>query len=402
MDRTKPPRALFFSPFFYPEKISTGRYNASLVEALRDAGFDVTVVCSHPLYPAWRPQPTTEKVDRVNIIRGGAYLKYPRSPVLRRLLLEAWYACFATIASIRHRRNTDIVIAVFPPSLFFWPVSAVLPAAARRVGIIHDLQGVHAKSKGRGGVVSILSSAIGYVERRSFSACHSLIALSDSMRSEMCALGFDGRRIAVRYPFANLPRLCAGADKLAPLFPRARGHVVYAGALGEKQNPIGLAAILAASAERMSDVMFHVFSEGPAMTVLRDRLGQHKNVALHKLVAEKDLAELYHRADVQLIPQAAGTGAGSMPSKLPNILASNRPVLVICDHESELGQIVKRFSAGEVCCTWDAHSVAEAIDRLLKSRADQAFSNDRKAVLEEFGLDKLVNTIVEDVGIPKR
>ena len=44
---------LIVSPFFYPELISTGKANQHLAEAFVAEGHGVTVVCSHPLYPAW-------------------------------------------------------------------------------------------------------------------------------------------------------------------------------------------------------------------------------------------------------------------------------------------------------------------------------------------------------------
>jgi hypothetical protein len=53
-------RLLLLSPFFFPEPISTGRYNTFLVQALVDKGVHVDVICFHPLYPNWRPAAATK------------------------------------------------------------------------------------------------------------------------------------------------------------------------------------------------------------------------------------------------------------------------------------------------------------------------------------------------------
>ena len=64
-------RVLILSPFFFPELISTGKYNTELAIQLRKQNLEVEVLCSHPLYPDWRPQKSSQKIDGIKIIRGG-------------------------------------------------------------------------------------------------------------------------------------------------------------------------------------------------------------------------------------------------------------------------------------------------------------------------------------------
>ena len=111
---------LLFSPIFHPEKISTGRYNTFLALALQRAGNDVVVVCSYPFYPEWIV--TTYHCDApigIRVLRGGKHLRYPRSQVIRRLLLEIWFYFFSR-KSIRKfgDRDIDLVIDIYPPNLF--------------------------------------------------------------------------------------------------------------------------------------------------------------------------------------------------------------------------------------------------------------------------------------------
>ena len=143
MIKNNKPAIFLFSPFVYPEPISTGKYNTHLVEALVRKGCSVKVVASHPIYPDWKPKRTTQVLDGVKIYRGGGFLPYPKSMILRRIQLEVGFA----LHTIRHSlfmRNIDIVIPVFPPSLFFFLISLVLPQTAKKIGIVHDIQGVMA------------------------------------------------------------------------------------------------------------------------------------------------------------------------------------------------------------------------------------------------------------------
>ena len=78
----------FLSPFFWPEPISTGKYNTILAEALVEQGHKVDFFCSHPFYPEWKPIIEAQAHRSVNVIRGGGFLKYSNSQVIKRLTLE--------------------------------------------------------------------------------------------------------------------------------------------------------------------------------------------------------------------------------------------------------------------------------------------------------------------------
>ena len=396
-------RVLVLSPFFYPEPISTGRYNLTMVQGLIAAGCTPRVACCHPFYPAWQVERSDAQLPGMTIERGGAGLRFPRSPMLRRALLESWFALFAVRAAWRQRRAVDAVVAVFPPSLFFLGVSAVLPTRVRRIGVIHDLQGVHAEAS-RSKLTRALVGVIAAIERRAFRACDRLVVLSSAMADKLVeTTGVDRSRVRVVYPFVDLPAPRPGAARLAVRFPPGYVHLVYSGALGEKQNPAQLTAIFESIALQMPEVMIHVFSEGPAFEQMRTRLGGRcgPRISFAPLVADEDVAELYARADIQLIPQAAGTQHGSMPSKLPNILASGRPVLAICDDDSELAAMVTRFDAGLSLASWTPADVQGAVAALVERLRDpQSPAVDVAAVRAFFSLDRLTDAILGEPPAP--
>lgn len=390
---------LLLSPFFFPEQISTGKYNTYLAKALVLAGHDVTIVASHPIYPNWRAEISNATLPGIEIIRGGGWITYPRSTMLRRAILELWYAGFALTHFFRLGSRPDIVIPIFPPSLFFMLLHSFMPRAIRRVGIVHDLQGVYATRSG--GLMSrILNGAIHFVEKKCFRACDRLIFLSASMANRaMAEYQLDGKCCSVCYPFVAIAGEVKDSVALANILLPDTFNVVYSGALGEKQNPEGLFAFMNDIACTQADVTCHIFSAGPKFDRLRLENSGTANckVQFHELVPVEYLAELYSRSDVQIIPQAVNTSDGSLPSKLPNLLAAGVPVFVICESGSELGELVNEANAGVVANTWE---IAELVGEFKSYRNKLAgeSKHDRRMRLQAFVKSKFsINSVVESV-----
>lgn len=392
-------KVLLLSPFFFPEQISTGKYNTYLTRALATAGHNVTVVTSHPIYPNWRAEISNATLPGIEIIRGGGWIAYPRSTILRRAILELWYAWFALTNYFMLCSRPDVVIPIFPPSLFFMLLHALMPRAIRRVGIVHDLQGVYAGRSG-GLIGRIVNGAIHFVEKKCFRACDRLIFLSTSMANHaMAEYQLDAKQCSVCYPFVAIAEEVEDGVALADILLPDTFNVVYSGALGEKQNPEGLIAFMKDIAYAQADVTCHIFSSGPIFDRLRleNSASADCKVQFHELVPVGHLAELYSRSDVQIIPQAVNTSEGSLPSKLPNLLAAGVPVFAICDLGSELGNIVKEANAGVVANTWDINGLAEEFKSHRNKLADES-KRDRRKRLQEFVKSKFsIDSVVESI-----
>jgi colanic acid biosynthesis glycosyl transferase WcaI len=391
---------LLLSPFFYPDAISTGKYNSVLVQGLVNRGVDVTVVCSHPFYPAWKPVRSADRLENVAIHRGGAGVRYPRSMILRRLVLEAWFAWHAGWTTWRLRDGCSTAVAVFPPTLFFLIVMGLLPASARKIGIVHDLQGVLGLSGG-GWLKRALYRAVHAVEKRAFRSCDTLIVLSQSMAARIVdEYKLPSHRVVVRYPFVTVKSAIRFGTKLAGQFPEGFQHVVYSGALGMKQNPYGLFDFFRAAVSEFPGVHFHLFSDGPIFEELRKRhLAQPVDrISFNGLVSEADLEELYARSDVQLIPQLEHTSEACLPSKLPNILAMGCAVLAICPTETELAQILQQTGCGVAAESWDLDVLMQKLSQVLDQ--DKSQSRQQRQALAapllktEFSLEPLIDAVL--------
>ena len=85
---------LLISPFFFPEPISTGKFNTNFVKGLVDKGHKVRVLCFHPFYPDWKVKKSDAQLEGIEIIRGGSKISYPKKIIFRRLVLEFSFAFF--------------------------------------------------------------------------------------------------------------------------------------------------------------------------------------------------------------------------------------------------------------------------------------------------------------------
>ncbi len=377
---------LVLSPFFFPEPISTGKYNTIIAKEISEKVESVDVFCSHPIYPSWKVEVTSNQLKGVTAIRGGKWLKFPSHALLRRGVLEIWFLFYVFYKLLLTRKKYSHIVAIFPPSLFMLVVP-MLSRKSRIIGIVHDLQGVYAKNNS-GFIKGLIFSAIKKVESRAFSCCKTLIFLSSDMKEEAeREYQLGSVKNVVHYPFITIDQFRDNAA-LKNILPDNKLSLVYSGALGEKQAPELLIALMNAIVQNNPEINAHIFSQGPIFEGLKQGNSQ---INFHGLVDEADLPELLLRSSIQILPQAMGTSDGSLPSKLPNILASNCKILCITDDGSELVKILKNYSLSEVATSWDIENLLKLVEKLLIQKSVE--KTDDK-LLDMFRKESLVDTIL--------
>ncbi len=394
-------KILFLSPFFYPEQISTGKYNSFLVEKFLESNYEVDVVAFHPFYPDWCVSKSDAPFNHAKVYRYGEKVRFPKSQILRRIVLELSYFYYVSKHFFRHKNNYDIVISIFPPVLFMFAAGFFLKKAVK-VGIVHDVQGIMANAK-KSFLHSTAAFLMGLVERNIYKKCDRLICLSYSMKDEIVKkYGVDKGKCEVFYPFVSLSQRKNDLDPncLSEIFEDGFQHIVYSGALGEKQRPYDLYDFFQKLAVTSPvPVKCHIFSRGPVFDSLlsRTKVSTGNKVMFHDLVDESDVSALFACSTVQVIPQAPGTGAGAFPSKLPNLLAHGVPVFAICDQGSELDRVINKVKSAKSIRTWNPQvMIAEMQDflkTLKKTTHKTIYLENKNAILKEFDVDHFINSL---------
>ncbi|MFT3857453.1 MAG: glycosyltransferase [Aquabacterium sp.] len=370
-----------------------------MAQGLSERGVSVTAVCSYhlprvgssarPQGVAWRFRPSWGRLVEVP-------QEAPASPRRARAVVHVPYRRRVAAHGAPGRQSGGGV----PPSLFMLAVPSLTRRGVRIVGIVHDLQGVYAARKS--GLASrLIEKAISFVERRAFDACDHLIFLSETMRDvTLRAYDIERSKTSVHYPFVTIPDVDVQrhASRLDMYFDSGRKSLVYSGALGEKQAPDKLVSLFIRILDLHPDWEARIFSQGPVFERLKQEV-RHERLRFYPLVDAELLPALLNRSDVQVVPQEAGTSDGSLPSKLPNIMAAGARVLCITDQGSELEKLVGSYSAGEVSTTWDMDACILAFRRVaVKDRPSVAHV---ETLLRQFTLEGLIDRIVNLEGAKK-
>jgi len=386
---------LLISPFFFPEPISTGKFNTDVVIALRDKGHNVKVLCFHPFYPKWKIERSEKRIKNVTIIRGGKLISFTNKTFFRRILLEVSFAIFLLRIIRKHQKEIDIIIPVFPPSLAFYCVLPFLKKEIKKVGMVHDLQEIYSQNK-KGFLFKRMKNLIHKIEKSVYQSCDKLIFLSKEMKETAQKMyHLRGDKLAVQYPFVTIDSDQNNyTNDLENILPSKIKHIVYSGALGEKQNPKKLYKVFNYCSEKMPQIEFHFFSQGDVFEELK-AINNKTKIKFHDLVAKENIEELYRRSFIQIIPQLPGTSKGSLPSKLPNLLASKCNILCITDSDSDLDKLFKKHQLNKAITSWDKKLILNVFEGFLLVEESENFKH--LEISESlFNINSMINTILEE------
>lgn len=377
-DEGRAPSVAIVSINYAPERTGIAVYSTGLAEHLKAAGWSVRVHTAFPYYPSWTKRAedagrfyASDRVGDVEVHRSWLYV--PRRPsALRRMLHEATFAFGALLAYLAKPR-ADVTVVVSPPL----PIGVPLLLVARLKGsrtVVHvqDLQPDAAIDLGmlQEGALSRLLYAI---ERRTYHLADRVSSISHAMVGRIRSKGVAPAKLVLFRNWAQ-DRTIAPRDRATALRREwgldGRFVVLYAGNLGRKQ---GLDLLLDAAAllREEPNVTIVIVGDGgerEALVARAEREGL-SNVVFKPLQPLERLSELLATADVSVIPQKAGVTDVVLPSKLGNIMASARPVVVSADPASELAQVIRAADAGVVVPQGSASAIADAV---LALRADPA------------------------------
>lgn len=380
---------LLISPFFFPEPISTGKFNTNFVKGLVDKGHKVRILCFHPFYPDWKVKKSDAQLEGIEIIRGGSKISYPKKIIFRRLVLEFSFAFFILRKLRVCQKGMDIVMPIFPPSVAFYFILPFLNKKIRKVGMVHDLQEVYSEGK-LGLLNNVIRFFIHIVEKKCYFHCDKLLFLSNEMKKEAKKLyNLADDKLEVQYPFITIREKIT--NDLTTVFDNKKYNIVYSGALGEKQNPMKLLYFFSEASKKIDNTVFHFFSEGETIKKL-ESLNKSKKILFHKLVNKENLEELYSKSTIQIVPQKENTSKGSLPSKIPNLLASGCKVFVITDANSEIEKLFINNKLSLVVTNWNNDFLVEKLVFLINKQIDK--QHQQTIAKKLFTMDEMILKIL--------
>ncbi len=341
---------------------SFGPYNRKQLAALRDVGWDVTVVNPIPWFPAASlfagktRASVSASVPREDVI-AGLEVKHPRFLHVPRVSIvhPPLYAAGVARQALRYR-SADVIL-----SPFAYPdgVAAVLLGRALGLPVAIKLHG------GDMNVAAKMPAAKRWLSW-AFPRCARVVAVSYPLAQAAAAFGVPWSKIAVIEDGvdADLFRIRdAKAEKRALGLAEDRRHIVYVGRLEARKGTPELCEAFERLAARVSDVDLVLVGEGESSAACRafaERM--HGRVVLAGEVGPDEVARYYSASDVTTLPShAEGT-----PNCVIEALASGRPV--VATHVGGIPDMIHHEGMGLLVPPKDVSALVSALERSLATR----------------------------------
>lgn len=162
--------------------------------------------------------------------------------------------------------------------------------------------------------------------------------------------------------------------------------------------------------EEAPQVHFLFIGWGAKRKIIEKALSEDElpNVTLLEYLPRNQLCRSLNACDVAIVSFMPGMCGVSVPSRIYNIMAAGKPVIVIAEDESELASLVREEGIGWVVSPADRNKLIMAIKDANSNRSllDEMGKRARKAVVETYSFscvlesyESLLNSFLREVPI---
>ncbi len=393
-------RLAIYSYNYAPEPTGIPYYNTALATWLhRTLGWDVTVHTGMPHYPWWRVPDeyaakdyrfgkADEVINGVQVERVRHFV--PRAPVsgLGRMRLDASWLWATALRSLAPSRRPDAILIISPP--FLAGLLGLVLGWRHRVPVLYHVQDLQIDAAiDLKMLPASLARILTAIERVILAHVDLVSTVSQGMRQRLAAKTRTRRPVALfpNWTDAESMRPWQGANRFRDAWQLPHGTVVvmYSGSLGRKQ---GVDLLLEAVQLLGAGVHLVIAGDGAERLQLEQSARGLAGLSVRflPLVAAAELPEFLSAADIHCIPQRPAAEGLVMPSKLLNIMAVARPVVVTATAGSDLAEEVRRADGGVVAPPNDAAQLAAALRTLCADAPlrERLGGNGRTHVMRHF------------------
>jgi colanic acid biosynthesis glycosyl transferase WcaI len=353
---------------YAPEEIGIGPCNVALCEYLAQRGSEVSMLTAFPYYPGWKKRHEdahrlfrTEIVNGVRVLRCWLYVP-KRTNTSRRLLHELSFVTFSFVRLLFIPRS-DLLIVVSPPLLL--GVAARFLCFLRGGRYLLHLQDLQPDAAINLGMAksSMLVRVFKTLASIAYRGAWRISGVSRGMLDVLRKRGVPEAKLRCfpngTYPVIQVPK---GRFRALNCFDPDKFLVIYSGNIGVKQGLEQL--ILAIRSVRNPAVQMIICGNGAQKKPLLEMAAGVPNIWFKGMLNVKDYREMLTDADLMVVSVVSGSGSSFFPSKLLSACAAGKPVVAICDADSELAMVVERNHCGVVVQPGDAGGLARWLEQL--------------------------------------
>lgn len=368
-------RILIHGLNFYPELTGVGKYSGEMAEYLQGQGHLLRVITSVPYYPEWKKPEAYRKFkfyreewQGIQVIRCPIYVPGKGSGLKRFLHLGSFavLSIFPLIRSIGFR--PDIIISI-APTLISAPFSLLLAKIIRKPAWLHiqDFEIDAAFNLKLLPNIDILTRITFWIEKRIYRSFDYLSTISRDMLAFLREKAGPDANITLFQNWVNTKEIHPTGNDFRKDFGFGEDQfiVLYAGNIGSKQGLSVIIDIARALADN-PHIQFVFCGEGVGKESLVQMSRGLANVHFFPLQPFEKLNDLLNMADLHIITQRAAANNLVLPSKLSGMFASGKPVLGICERDTELADTIQ--AVGIFVEAGAQNEAVAAIDRLYNER----------------------------------
>jgi colanic acid biosynthesis glycosyl transferase WcaI len=369
-------KVLILSMHYRPDQTGNGPLVGDLAEHLSDRGHQVAVVCGMPFYPERSIPPRyrgrlacRERLKGVDVYRTYVCVR-PRGTLLDKILLQLSFSISCIYGLLRAGRP-DVVLCVSPPFPSGGP--GLLAATLWRVPFIFNVQDIFPDAVQRLGVIreNAFLRLLHAIEKWIYRRSARVTVISPSFVDNLAGKGVPRSKVDVIYNWVD-------TDFIRPL-PRDNAFrhelnlddhfvVLYSGNIGRSQS---LEVLLeAAGAMQEHRTLFLIVGEGTRKQALvnKARAMRLTNVRFLPLQPREKLPLMLAAADVSVIMLREEASYTSLPSKIPTVMSSARPLVASVALSSDAARIVAENRCGIAVPPDDPEPLIEALRALRENR----------------------------------
>lgn len=340
-----------------PDVNSTGLLMAQVCEGLVVRGHDVSVITTFPHYEefsVWKEYrgrpPRRDRYKGIDVLRLPIWTPGRKQRMLNRLASYLSFNGSAIVANWLSRRSYDVILCT--NGSFFTGFSARL--GRPRTPFIYNVQDIYPETFVEAGLLRNRPAiaALKRMERYMYRKAAHITVITPSFRDSLVSNGVPEDKVSVIPNFVDV-----GFIRPLPKdndFSREHGLadkfvITHAGNVGYAYDLESLIDV-AARLNRHDDMVFLIVGDGAAKPGLERKAKAvgAENVRFLPFQSVDRLPWLRASSDVQVSLYKRGAARYSMPSKVYEIMASGRPVLVSADPDSDVWRLILDAECG-VC-----------------------------------------------------
>ena len=349
---SKSQRVCIVSELYYPDLTSTVYFLTGIAEGLADA-FDVHVLCGQPSYLARGVRAPAREVRKGVDVRRCRATTLDKNKLLFRLFNLITISTSIFTAALFSFKRGDIVLAVTnPPALPFGMALACRLTGARSILRIED---VYPEVLTRVGMLKAESLAARIMDRASrwlYNRCDRIVVLGRDMEKlALAKLRTRPERVALIPNWGDtdgiVPQPAEVNQMLGRLNLRGCFVVQYCGNIGRTHGirDIADAAELLA-AEPEFQFLLIGWGARKKWAIEQKQARQLDNLIILDPIPAEQFCDGLNGCSVAIISFSSGMAGISVPSRMYNAMAAGKPIVAVCDEDSELASVVREEDIG--------------------------------------------------------